>query len=858
MRYSSSSDKERSCYYPHRLRQGCATILSNPGNVETLETQAFLRYFDLIMSVYDHAIAEKKWQERWEQEGLYSTSNISDDREHLMVLTEFPYPSGNLHMGHWYAFSLPDAYARFMRMQGKQVVYPIGFDAFGLPAENAAIKHRTHPRAWTEQNIETMTGQLKSMGASFDWSRAVSTIDPDYYRWTQWMFIRFFEKGLAYRAKTMVNWCPTDKTVLANEQVVDGKCERDDTPVEQREIEQWMLKTTAYASELVQGLEGLDWPEATKTAQRNWIGRSEGAEVDFSLRVPGQEDGKHSVTVFTTRPDTLFGCTFLAISPELAKKWLDVGWNGSEQVRSYVQDALSRRELERMEREKTGVSAGITAVNPINGEEIPVWIADYVLGAYGTGAIMAVPAHDERDMGFAQKYGIPVRQVIEPSSGQGASAVAGDVYDGPGILIDSEAYTSLVSDEAKQKIIDALERDGVGRRRTTFRLHDWVLSRQRYWGCPIPLIKCASCGFVPVPDEQLPVRLPELDDFRPADDGRSPLARDEAWVHTDCPQCGKPAERETDTMDTFVDSSWYFIRYTDPKNAECFADPERMQHWLPVGMYVGGAEHNTMHLLYSRFWARALHALGLTHFAEPFTSRRNHGIILGPDGQKMSKSRGNVIDPDELVREYGADTVRLYLAFMAPYEQGGPWDPKGINGVHRFLKRFWRYVTEAAGGDGSDTEGAVRAVHAATKDIGQDLAVMKFNTVVSALMIMLNDLEQEGPASRAVLSRAVQLLAPLAPHMAEELWREALGHEESVHLQPWPVYDEKKLVRDAVDLPIQVNGKLRGAIRIAPDAIEEIALERAREHEGIARYLVGVSIAKVIYIPGRMLNILIV
>ncbi|HXV27227.1 MAG TPA: leucine--tRNA ligase [Candidatus Paceibacterota bacterium] len=805
---------------------------------------------------YDPSSLEKKWHEQWQDAGLYRTPDSEKERENFMLLTEFPYPSGNLHIGHWYAFALPDMLARYLRMTGRNVLYPIGFDAFGLPAENAAIQRGVHPEAWTRENIATMTEQLRSMGASFDWSRAVSTIDPAYYRWTQWMFLRFFEKGLAYRARTTVNWCPKDKTVLANEQVVDGACDRCGTAVQQQEREQWMLKTTAYAAELASDLQGLDYPESTKAAQRNWIGPSEGAEIIFRLNVPGQDDGKHSVAVFTTRPDTLFGCTYLAVSPELAKKWMDVGWEAPDAVRAYVDDALSRRELERLEREKTGVDSGVAAINPVNGGKVPVWVADYVLGSYGTGAIMAVPAHDERDFEFAEKFGLPVRQVIEPAGGDDSSG--GSVYAGEGVLTNSGPYDGLDSAQARTKITAELASKGHGSARTTYRLRDWILSRQRYWGCPIPLISCKECGFVPVPDEQLPVELPPLDDFRPADDGRSPLAKAAGWVKAACPKCGGDAERETDTMDTFVDSSWYFLRYADPDNGGRFAGEDKIGAWLPVPMYVGGAEHNTMHLLYSRFWTRALNGLGLVPFAEPYLARRNHGVILGPDGQKMSKSRGNVIDPDEQVAKYGADTVRMYLAFMAPYEQGGPWDPKGITGVHRFLKRFWAFVHDRwESADGADSEDAAKAVHRANRDIGDDLANLRFNTAVSSAMIMLNALETETKVSRDLLRRMVRILAPMAPHMAEELWRGTLGEHESVHVQKWPEPEEDILREDEYELPVQVNGKLRGRIVVGRTDDERTAVAKALQSPDILRIIGEQSPKKTVFVAGRMLNILV-
>jgi len=794
---------------------------------------------------------ESKWQKWWAAKKVDVARDTAAGRENRMVLVEFPYPSGNLHMGHWYAFALPDMYARYLRMRGHNVTFPIGFDAFGLPAENAAIKNDIHPEQWTKQNIAYMTRQMASMGAMFDWSRAVSTIDPEYYRWTQWMFLRMLERDLAYRAKTTVNWCPKDKTVLANEQVADGCCERCGTQVVQRELEQWMMRITKYADRLVDDIVGLDWPHTTQAAQRNWIGRSTGARIVWKLKVPGQPD-RHTVETFTTRPDTLYGATFLVISPEVAKLWLDVGWQASKDVKDYVAQSLRKRELERLEggTEKTGVPTGIHAVNPLSGELIPVWVADYVLGSYGTGAIMAVPAHDERDYAFAQKFNLPIVPVITAPTGHEG------MYDGAGPLQNSGPFTGQDSEKAKKAIVDELHTSGTGGPQTTYKLRDWVLSRQRYWGVPIPVVHCPSCGYQPVPDKDLPVELPPLKDFKPADDGRSPLAKATKWLKTKCPECGGPAERETDTMDTFVDSSWYYLRYTDPKNKRKFADPAKMKKWLPVSMYVGGAEHNTMHLLYSRFFAHVLHDLGYLHFAEPFTARRNHGFVLGPDNQKMSKSRGNVVDPDAEVAKYGADAVRMYLAFLGPYEQDKAWDPKGINGVARFLGRAWNmFAADAA--ESPDDE-AERALHGATKRIGADLAVMAFNTCVSELMKLLNLVEERGTAlTPAQRERFTLLLAPLAPHLAEELWQGVLNKKGSVHLQAWPDYDEHLLQSTSVQVPVQVNGKVRGTVTLAPDASEQDAVFAARQEPNVAKHLGDTGPKKIIYLPGKMLNLVV-
>lgn len=775
---------------------------------------------------YDPQKIEKKWQKEWEKQELYKTPD-SGKGENYMLLTEFPYPSGNLHIGHWYAFALPDMRARYLRMKGHNVMYPIGFDAFGLPAENAAIKNKLNPRDWTEQNIAYMTQQLKSMGATFDWSREVRTIDPDYYKWTQWMFLKFYEKGLAYRAKIKVNWCPTDKTVLANEQVINGRCERDDTPVEQREIEQWMFKITDYADQLVDDLEGLDWPETTKLAQKNWIGRSKGALIEF--KVKSEKLKVSSIEIFTTRSDTIYGATFLVVSPELAKKWIETGWKASDEVKKYITTALSHRELDRLRGieaptsqeesgsrpegvgKKTGVPSGFNAINPATNKKIPVWIADYVIGSYGTGAVMAVPAHDERDREFAEKFNL-------------------EISDAP------------------------LKENNIGVAKTNYRLRDWVLSRQRYWGVPIPMIHCSMCGYQPVPESELPVPLPELNDFKPADDGRSPLAKASEWAKAKCPGCGMNAERETDTMDTFVDSSWYFMRYTDPKNSKDFASKEKMDAWLPVPMYVGGAEHNTMHLLYSRFFTKALYDLGHISFNEPFLIRRNHGDILGPNSQRMSKSRGNVIDPDEQVALYGADTVRMYLAFMGPYDQTIPWDSKGIQGVYRFLNRVWKLGTEKF----IESTANQKIINHAIKKVGEDIDDLRFNTAVSELMKTLNVMEvspDKGPGgvSKGEFETFLKLLAPMAPHIAEEIWH-SLGHDDSIHGQAWPEYDAQLLIEDIYQLPIQVNGKLRDTITVSTDSEDQIK-GQALASEKVKKYTEGKQIQKILIISRKMISI---
>jgi leucyl-tRNA synthetase len=769
------------------------------------------------MQRYNPSKIERKWQKYWETKKFYNTKDKVNGRKNYMLLTEFPYPSGNLHIGHWYAFALPDIQARYLRMAGKNVFYPIGFDAFGLPAENAAIKNNIHPEKWTRKNIAYMTKQLKSMGATFDWSREVKTIDTSYYKWTQWMFIQFYKKGLAYRASTKVNWCPKDKTVLANEQVIDGKCDRCGTEVIQKDLSQWMFKITDFADELIEGLKDLDWQETAKLGQINWIGRSEGAIINFPTKMG------EPIKVFTTRPDTLFGVTFLAVSPEMAQKWIDAhGDLTPADVKKYVQDSLKKTDLQRQEnREKTGVNTLAKAINPATGQEVPIWVADYVLGHYGTGAIMGVPSHDERDREFAQKFGLPISE--EP-------------------LKDKTGVMKMLQDK------------NAGKPEKTYRLHDWILSRQRYWGVPIPMINCPTCGYQPVAEKELPVKLPPLKNFKPADDGRSPLAKAKDWLKVGCPKCGGKAERETDTMDTFVDSSWYFMRYADPNNKKEFASKKKMNEWLPVPMYSGGAEHTTMHLLYSRFYTKALYKLGYIDFAEPFLSRVNRGIILGPDNQKMSKSRGNVIDPDVEVKKYGADAVRMFLAFMGPYEQGGPWSPGGISGVSRFLSRVWNYVGRFDKKVRPNSK-AIAVLNKYIKEVGEDIKNMKFNTGVSGLMKLLNELESH-EISKKEYEILLKLVAPFAPHLAEELWQGVLKNKKSIHLEGWPEYDEKLLAEEKVKLIVQVNGKVRDTVEVKKGLTEDEARKIAMASENVKKHL-SEDIKKIVYIKDRVINLVV-
>ncbi len=996
---------------------------------------------------YDHAAVEKKWQRRWREAALYETPDAAEGKENYYQLVEFPYPSGNLHVGHWYAMCGPDIHARYMRMRGYNVLFPIGFDAFGLPAENAAIKHNLNPAQWTEDNMAHMRTQIDAMGASFDRSREVVTCHPDYYKHTQWLFAQLFRAGLVERKTTQANWCPSCKTVLANEQVVADACERCDTPIEKKSMPQWQLKITRYADRLIDDLDTLDWPEEIKVSQRNWIGRSEGAEIDFPVHIShgsasrvvlmhgkdatpqdkwypwlvremekrgvhvdvpalpqthnpvlqgwvdvlkslhptantvlvghsrggvailryleqlpddqkvgkvilvatnyAKTDARHTeestngfytdsgydweeirrhcdeivvlhsrddqtvpfengeiiakklgakflafddrglfgstlkkqeipelieeiltnkkITVFTTRPDTLFGATYVVMAPEheRVRAWLADGViANAQEVRDYIAAARKKSDMERTAegKEKTGVRLeGVTVTNPANGEELPVFVADYVLAHYGTGAIMAVPAHDQRDFDFARKYDLPIVDVI---SGRTDEAAA---YTGDGTLINSGAFDGMTSTEAKRAITEAVG----GRMTTTYRLRDWGVSRQRYWGCPIPLVHCATCaargerdakaaqpGWFAVPDAQLPVELPAVDDYLPRDDGRSPLAKNEDFVRTVCPRCGGAAERETDTMDTFVDSSWYFLRYTDPHNDARFASKEKLAHWMPVDFYSGGAEHTTMHLLYSRFFHKALYDLGLVRESEPYVRRRNRGLILGPDGNKMSKSKGNVIDPDDIVRDLGADTMRLYLAFIGPYNETGnyPWNPQSIIGVRRFVDRVWRLREKCADATPVDARVADKALHTALAHVTQSIEDFKLNTGVAALMRCLNTLEKADALTPAQLALFAQMLAPYAPHIAEELWEHA-GGKESVHTSTWPQVDETLLAEDTMTLAVQVNGKVRAEITVPADADEATVTQTALAHERVRKHLDGAAPKKTIYVKGRLVNI---
>lgn len=791
---------------------------------------------------------ERKWQSYWLKKKLYFAKDKVKGKKNFYLLTMFPYPSGDLHVGHWLPYAGTDVYGRLKRMRGFNVMLPIGFDAFGLPAENAAINRNLDPKEWTYNNIKTMKKQLNQIGTILDWSREVITAEPDYYRWTQWIFLKLYEAGLAKKEKVLANWCPNCKTILANEQVEDGRCERCDNPVEQRLLDQWVFKITDYAQKLLDGLEKIDWPETTKILQRNWIGRSEGAIIKFQV-----ENSKNFIEVFTTRADTLFGSTFLVLAPEhgLIKKLIKDNQLG--QVNNYLEKAKKKTELERLTeiKDKSGVFTGAYAVNSANGKKIPIWISDFVLPHYGTGAVMAVPAHDQRDFEFATKFKLPINMVICPHYPDPKCPILDKAFVEDGYLIDSGEFTGTKSAEARKKITESLKTKGLADFKITYRLHDWIISRQRYWGAPIPMILCRECGWQPVSEKDLPVKLPKIKDYKPSGTGESPLAKSEEFVKTKCPRCFGEARRETDTMDTFVDSAWYFLRYVDPKNKKVFASEEKLKFWLPVNMYIGGQEHATKHLLYARFIAKVLNSLGLLHFDEPFSVLRHQGLILGPDGQKMSKSRGNVVDPDEMVKKFGSDAVRMYLCFMGPYENGGPWDPKAIVGVSRFLNRVWNL-----GAQKTDKGKLDRIFHKAIKKIGEDIENLKLNTAVSELMKLLNEMEGRG-SSKKQLETFLKLLAPFAPHLAEEIWREVLKNKKSVHLQSWPEYLPKLIKEEAVDLVVQVNGRTRDIIKAPHDLNESEARKLALASEKIKKHISGKEIKKFIYVPDKLANFVI-
>jgi leucyl-tRNA synthetase len=810
---------------------------------------------------YNPQEIEKKWQRRWAEDKLYEVTE-DDPRPKWYALTMFPYTSGDLHIGHWYAMAPSDVHARFKRMQGYNVLHPMGFDAFGLPAENAAISRGIHPFTWTMQNIENMRRQLKSMGSIYDWSREVITCLPEYYKWTQWFFLKLYENGLAYRGKAPVNWCPNCQTVLANEQVVDGSCERCGTMVARRDLEQWFFRITKYADELGQH-DGIDWPERIKIMQRNWVGRSEGTEIAFGLDHAGVNEKE--IRVFTTRPDTTFGVTFMVLAPEHPLVAKLTSPEKKAEVEAYIDKSRRQSDIERLsaEKEKDGVFIGAYVINRLNGEKVPVWIADYVLLSYGTGAVMAVPAHDERDFAFAKKYNLPIRVVIAPP--EWSSGELEQAYIEPGTMVNSGQFDGLPSEQGAEKISDFLEKKGWGKRTVSYKLRDWLISRQRYWGAPIPMVYCDKCGIVPVPEKDLPVLLPEDAEFKPT--GESPLKYNKSFVNTTCPKCKAPAQRETDTMDTFMCSSWYFLRYVSPHDEKAPFDANKVKYWLPVDLYTGGAEHAVMHLLYARFFIKALRDIGLVGFGEPFNRLFNQGVIVA-EKQKMSKSRGNVVTPDGYVSELGADAVRAYLMFIGPWEQGGEWNDAGISGMSRWLNRVWNLVTsEYNNNEGKVSQPPERAlsrlVHQTIRKVSQDMERLRFNTMLAALMEFTNYLTRvrdEGTVSPSAWQGAIDtlllLLAPTTPHLAEELWQQR-GHDYSIHNQKWPKWDEALAKEEEITLVVQVNGKLRDRIMVPASITEDEAKEKARASQKVKVHLEGKKVVKVIYVPQKLVNLVV-
>jgi len=791
---------------------------------------------------YNHLEIEPKWQKIWLEKKVFAAKDNDKTREPIYVLDMFPYPSGaGLHVGHPEGYTATDIFCRFLRMNNYNVLHPIGWDAFGLPAENYAIETGTHPRISTDNNIARFKKQIQSLGFSYDWDREIDTTDPEYFKWTQWIFLQLFKKGLAYEAEIPVNWCPALKTVLANEEVVNGKSERGGHPVIKMPMRQWMLKITAYAEELLNDLELVEWSEPIKLMQRNWIGKSEGADVVFSIK-----NSEEKITVYTTRPDTLFGATYMVLAPEHPLVEKITAEQQKQAVKNYQETASHKSDLERTDlaKDKTGVFTGAYAINPVNKKEIPIWISDYVLMSYGSGAIMSVPAHDRRDYEFAKKFDLPIVQVISGGN------IEEEAHEGDGELINSDFLNGLRVKESKKKMTEWLEEKGIGKYAVNYKLHDWVFSRQRYWGEPIPVIHCEKCGTVPVPEKDLPVTLPEVERYEPTGTGESPLAGIDEWVNTTCPNCGAQAKRETNTMPQWAGSSWYYLRYADPRNDKKLIDPEKEKYWLPVDVYVGGAEHAVLHLLYARFWHKVLYDIGVVSTKEPFIKLHNQGMILGEDGEKMSKSRGNVINPDDVVKEYGADALRLYEMFMGPLEQQKPWNTRGVEGVYRFLQKVWRLSQrELAEEQNPDVE---KARHKMIKKVTEDIKNFRFNTAISAMMIFTNEAQSKS-ATRADIEALIKCLSPFAPHLCEEIWQK-LGNENLACRENWPVFDEAKTIDDTIEIVVQVNGKLRAKLSAALNAEKEALLERAKNDDRLEKWLAGKTIIKEIFVPNKLIN----
>ena len=799
---------------------------------------------------YDHTGMEAKWQKQWEEKGVFHASNDSDKPKYY-TLIEFPYPSGQgLHVGHPRSYTALDIVARKRRLMGYNVLYPIGWDAFGLPTENFAIKNHVHPEVVTKKNIARFKQQLQSLGISFDWSREINTTDPSYYKWTQWIFLQLFKHGLAYKKEASVNWCTSCKCVLANEEVVNGVCERCGSEVVRKVKSQWMLKITEYAQRLIDDLDLVDYPDRVKAQQKNWIGRSTGAEVDFDTTLGDK------LTVYTTRPDTLFGATYMVISPEhpMIEKWAGQIQNMDE-VRAYQEAAAKKSDFERTEvaKDKTGVKLlGVQAINPVNDREIPIFISDYVLVSYGTGAIMAVPAHDTRDWEFAKKFGLPIIEVVKGGNVQEEAFTD----CATGIMVNSGLLDGLSVEEAKVKITKWLTENHRGRAKVNFKLRDWVFSRQRYWGEPIPIVYCEKCGYVPLPESELPLTLPEVDSYEPTENGESPLANMTDWVNTTCPHCGGPAKRETDTMPQWAGSSWYFLRYTDPRNDQALASQQALEYWTPVDWYNGGMEHTTLHLLYSRFWHKFLYDIKVVPTPEPYAKRTSHGMILGENGEKMSKSRGNVVNPDDIVKEYGADTMRLFEMFIGDFEKAAPWSAAGIRGCRRFVERYWN-LQDILVKDGGIRASLETPFHKTIKKVGEDIENLKFNTAIAALMSLINDIYDSGSITPEELKVFTILLNPFAPHVTEEVWSLNKLGEEMVCQQQWPAYDENKCKDETIEIVVQVNGKVRGKLSMPADVAKDAAVAAAKADEKICAAIGGKTILTEIYVPGNLVNLVV-
>ena len=802
-----------------------------------------------MAEVYNHKVVEKKWQKVWDDEKAFAATNDYSKPKYY-ALVEFPYPSGQgLHVGHPRPYTALDIVARKRRMQGYNVLYPMGWDAFGLPTENYAIKNKIHPKIVTENNVKHFKDQLHSLGYSFDWDREINTTDPKYYKWTQWIFLKLFKAGLAYKKEMPINWCTSCKVGLANEEVVNGVCERCGAPVVRKVKSEWMLKITDYADKLIEGLNDVDYIERVKVSQKNWIGRSTGAEVDFRIK-----DTEDKLRIYTTRCDTLFGVTYMVVSPEhpYLDKFKDQIKNWEEIV-AYREQASRKSDFERAElaKDKTGVAIdGLTAINPVNGKEVPIWVSDYVLMSYGTGAIMAVPAHDERDWEFAKKFYLPIIQVVAKNGEEVDVNEAAFTDVATGVLINSDFLNGLEVKDAKEKMIKFLEEKGIGQAKTNYKLRDWVFSRQRYWGEPIPIVHCDKCGYVPIDESELPLLLPEVESYMPTDNGESPLAAMTDWVNTTCPCCGGPAKRETDTMPQWAGSSWYFLRYTDPHNDKALASPEALKYWLPVDWYNGGMEHTTLHLLYSRFWHKFLYDQGVVPTPEPYQKRTSHGMILGENGEKMSKSRGNVVNPDDIVQEYGADTLRTYEMFIGAFDLAASWSEDGVKGCRRFLDRVWKLQDLMTDEEGYSKDLETK-MHQTIKKVSNDFENLKYNTAIAAMMTLLNDFYKKGSITRGELKTLIILLNPVAPHITEEMWQ-IIGCEGRVYQQTWPEFDEAKTVESSVEIAVQINGKVKGTLGIQKDDPKDQVIAKAKEV--IADKLTG-NIVKEIYVPGRLVNI---